>query len=92
MVALFSGELEPAPERIWEQITGTLGIPAGQTLPDNVVPFKRERRTISVKAFTWTAGVAAAVVVAIGTMAITRALFYVDFVLLNNSVNKGWSA
>ena len=72
VVALFSGELEPAPERIWEQITGTLGIPAGQTLPDNLVPFKRERRTISVKAFTWTAGVAAAVVVAIGAMAITQ--------------------
>jgi hypothetical protein len=72
VVALFSDEVGPAPERIWEQITGTLGTPAGQTLPGNVVSFKRERRTISVKAFTWTAGVAAAVVVAIGAMAITQ--------------------
>jgi anti-sigma factor RsiW len=73
VVALLSADQEPAPGRIWELIAGALETPAGETLPDNVVPLQRERRIISVKAFTWTAGVAAAVVVAIGAMAIIQA-------------------
>ena len=72
VVALLSADLEPAPGRVWERIAGALETPARQSLPDNVVPLRREWRTISVRAFNWTAGVAAAVVLAMGAVAITQ--------------------
>ena len=66
VAAMFSAEMEPAPERVWNRITSALGTnPAHLPLAD-VVPLTGKRRTESTRSLTWLTGVAASVAAVLG--------------------------
>lgn len=72
VAAMLGGEMTRAPERVWSQIVGelTAEAPAFDLAP--VVPLAKKRRSMSMRAVSWAAGVAAAVVVALSAAVITQ--------------------
>lgn len=67
VAAMFSADMEPAPERVWDRIASSLGTELAPTRLADVVPLNSESRTISARSLTWVAGVAASVAAVLGT-------------------------
>ncbi|MDF1595301.1 MAG: anti-sigma factor [Acidimicrobiia bacterium] len=71
VLATLSADMEPAPDRIWARIAGTLD--AQQPRFANVIPLTGSPRNTGQKPFRWVAGVAAAMVVLLGGAVFSQA-------------------
>ncbi len=71
VLAALSADMEPAPDRIWARIAGTLD--AQQPGPANIIPLKRVSGITGFKPLHWAAGVAAAMAVVLGGAVFTQA-------------------
>lgn len=63
---MFSADMEPAPERVWNRIASSLDAEPAPTRLADVIPLNSQRRTISARSLTWVAGVAASVAAVLG--------------------------
>ena len=66
VAAMFSADMEPAPDRVWDRIASSLDAKSAPSGLADVIPLNSERRSISARSLTWMAGVAAAAAVVLG--------------------------